>query len=167
MFDVHPSVSIERQGWKAPFRTAPAPSRFSPTNSHYTGFKSGTRQAENQRFPLIPLYHHYIRSNNIEKSSIRSYKDAYAAGFSCAGLQPSRCLLLSDWMIVSHHHLLQVFRGSTGRNDIVKHNLEEVVIASFVRFQPIDFFGHKALRVELYGALKSLGTTKTTDLWNG
>ena len=167
MFDVHPSVSIERQGWKAPFRTAPAPSRFSPTNSHYTGFKSGTRQAENQRFPLIPLYHHYIRSNNIEKSSIRSYKDAYAAGFSCAGLQPSRCLLLSDWMIVSHHHLLQVFRGNTGRNDIVKHNLEEVVIASFVRFQPIDFFGHKALRVELYGALKSLGTTKTTDLWNG
>ena len=167
MFDVQPSVSIERQGWKAPFRTAPAPSRFSPTNSHYTGFKSGTRQAENQRFPLIPLYHHYIRSNNIEKSSIRSYKDAYAAGFSCAGLQPSRCLLLSDWMIVSHHHLLQVFRGNTGRNDIVKHNLEEVVIASFVRFQPIDFFGHKALRVELYGALKSLGTTKTTDLWNG
>ena len=70
-------------------------------------------------------------------------------------------------MIVSHHHLLQVFRGNTGRNDIVKHNLEEVVIASFVRFQPIDFFGHKALRVELYGALKSLGTTKTTDLWNG
>ena len=167
MFDVQPSVSIERQGWKAPFRTAPAPSRFSPTNSHYTGFKSGTRQAENQRFPLIPLYHHYIRSNNIEKSSIRSYKDAYAAGFSCAGLEPSRCLLLSDWMIVSHHHLLQVFRGNTGRNDIVKHNLEEVVIASFVRFQPIDFFGHKALRVELYGALKSLGTTKTTDLWNG
>ncbi|XP_068727961.1 uncharacterized protein [Montipora capricornis] len=49
-----------------------------------------------------------------------------------------------------------VFHGNTGRNDIVKHNLEEVIIASFVRFQPTDFFGHKALRVELYGALKSL-----------
>ena len=53
--------------------------------------------------------------------------------------------------------LLQVFYGNTGRNDIVKHNLEEVIIASFIRFQPTDFFGHKALRVELYGTLKSLG----------
>ena len=53
--------------------------------------------------------------------------------------------------------LLQVFYGNIGRNDIVKHNLEEVIIASFIRFQPTDFFGHKALRVELYGTLKSLG----------
>ena len=60
---------------------------------------------------------------------------------------------------INSNFFLQVFHGNTGRNDIVKHNLEEVIIASFVRFQPTDFFGHKALRVELYGALKSLGNS--------
>ncbi|XP_068727464.1 uncharacterized protein [Montipora capricornis] len=57
-----------------------------------------------------------------------------------------------------------VFHGNTGRNDIVKHNLEEVIIASFIRFQPTDFFGHKALRVELYGTLKSLVPVKAPVL---
>ena len=97
LFDVHLSVPIERQGWKARFRIAPSSSRFSPTNAHRAGFKSRTRQAETQRFPIIPLHLKSVQnskrktSNNIEKSSIRSSKDSYA----------SRRLLLSDWMIVS------------------------------------------------------------------
>ncbi|XP_068675540.1 uncharacterized protein [Montipora foliosa] len=60
------------------------------------------------------------------------------------------------WTTYKENGTEKVFHGNTGRNDIVKHNLEEVIIARFIRFQPIDFFGHKALRVELYGALKSL-----------
>ncbi|XP_068676796.1 uncharacterized protein [Montipora foliosa] len=60
------------------------------------------------------------------------------------------------WTIYKENGTEKVFHGNTGQNDIVKHNLEEVIIASFIRFQPTPFFGHKALRVELYGALKSL-----------
>ena len=91
--DVHLSV----QGWKARFRIAPSSSRCSQTNAHRAGFKSRTRQAETQRFPIIPLHLKSVQnskrktSNNIEKSSIRSSTDSYA----------SRHLLLSDWMIVS------------------------------------------------------------------
>ncbi|XP_068742008.1 contactin-associated protein-like 3 [Montipora capricornis] len=62
-----------------------------------------------------------------------------------------------NWTTYKENGTEKVFRGNTGRNNIVKHNLEEVVIASFLRFQPTDFFGHKALRVELYGTLKSPG----------
>ncbi|XP_068707035.1 uncharacterized protein [Montipora foliosa] len=61
-----------------------------------------------------------------------------------------------NWATYKENGTEKVFHGNTGRNDIVKHNLEEVIIASFVRFQITGFFGHKALRVELYGALKSL-----------
>ncbi|XP_068726479.1 uncharacterized protein [Montipora capricornis] len=61
-----------------------------------------------------------------------------------------------NWTTYKENGIEKVFHGNTGRYDTVKHNLEEVIIASFIRFQPIDFFGHKALRVELYGALKSL-----------
>ncbi|XP_068676793.1 uncharacterized protein [Montipora foliosa] len=60
----------------------------------------------------------------------------------------------------------KVFYGNTGRNDIVKHNLEEVIIASFIRFQPTDFSGHKAMRVELYGILRSLVPVKAPVLVN-
>ena len=57
----------------------------------------------------------------------------------------------------NHQPLLQIFNGNNGRNDIVKHNLVEIAIARFVRFQPIEFRSGKALRVELYGLLKSIG----------
>ncbi|XP_068728102.1 uncharacterized protein [Montipora capricornis] len=60
-----------------------------------------------------------------------------------------------SWMIYKENGKEKVFHGNTARSDIVKHNLEEVIIASFIRFQPTDFFGHKAFRVELYGVLKS------------
>ncbi|XP_068727789.1 uncharacterized protein [Montipora capricornis] len=69
-----------------------------------------------------------------------------------------------NWTTYKENGTEKVFHGNTGRNDIVKHNLEEVIIASFIRFEPIDFFGHKALRVELYGALKSLVPVETPIL---
>ncbi|XP_068675484.1 neogenin-like [Montipora foliosa] len=71
-----------------------------------------------------------------------------------------------NWTTYKENGTEKVFHGNTGRNDIVKHNLEEVIIASFVRFQPTDFFGHKALRVELYGALKSLVPVEAPVLVN-
>ncbi|XP_068675550.1 uncharacterized protein [Montipora foliosa] len=69
-----------------------------------------------------------------------------------------------NWTTYKENGTEKVFHGNTGRNDIVKHNLEEVIIASFIRFEPIDFFGHKALRIELYGALKSLVPVETPIL---
>ncbi|XP_068726719.1 uncharacterized protein [Montipora capricornis] len=71
-----------------------------------------------------------------------------------------------NWTTYKENGTEKVFYGNTGRNDIVKHNLEEVIIASFIRFQPTDFFGHKALRVELYGTLKSLVPVKAPVLVN-
>ncbi|XP_068728220.1 cell adhesion molecule DSCAML1-like isoform X2 [Montipora capricornis] len=71
-----------------------------------------------------------------------------------------------NWTTYKENGTEKVFHGNTGRNDTVKHNLEEVIIASFVRFQPTDFFGHKALRVELYGALKSLVPVEAPILVN-
>ncbi|XP_068675665.1 cell adhesion molecule DSCAML1-like [Montipora foliosa] len=70
------------------------------------------------------------------------------------------------WMTYKENGTEKVFYGNTGRNDIVKHNLEEIIIASFIRFQPTDFFGHKALRVELYGTLKSLVPVEAPVLVN-
>ena len=57
----------------------------------------------------------------------------------------------------NHKPLLQIFNGNNGRSEIVKHNLVEIARARFVRFQPIEFRSGKALRVELYGVLKSIG----------
>ena len=53
----------------------------------------------------------------------------------------------------SNHHffLLQIFNGNSGRRDIVKHSLQEIGVASFIRFRPISL--DVALRVELYGVI--------------
>ncbi|XP_068728042.1 neogenin-like [Montipora capricornis] len=68
------------------------------------------------------------------------------------------------WMTYKENGTEKVFQGNTGLNDTVKHNLEEVITASFLRFQPTDVFGQKTLRVELYGALKSPVPVKTPIL---
>ena len=52
---------------------------------------------------------------------------------------------------------LQVFNANDGRNDIVKHSLVGLIRARFIRFQPTDFIGRKALRVEVYGILTTAG----------
>ena len=46
----------------------------------------------------------------------------------------------------------------TGRKDIVKHSLGEYALARFIRFVPTEYYGYKALRVEVYGVLLSTGT---------
>ena len=51
----------------------------------------------------------------------------------------------------NHHFLLQIFNGNSGRRDIVKHSLQEIAVASFIRFRPISL--DVALRVELYGVI--------------
>jgi len=58
--------------------------------------------------------------------------------------------------------ILQVFDGNSGRNDIVKHNLKEIARARFIRFQPITYSTHKALRVEVFGILKPAGILPPT-----
>ena len=50
-----------------------------------------------------------------------------------------------------------MFNGNSGRNDIVKHSLKEYASARFIRFQPTNYSGHKALRVEVFGVLVSTG----------
>ena len=37
----------------------------------------------------------------------------------------------------------------TGRKDIVKHSLGEYALARFIRFVPTEYYGYKALRVEV------------------
>ena len=61
----------------------------------------------------------------------------------------------------------QIFNGNDGRNDIVKHNLEKIARARFIRFQPIAFHTRKALRVEVYGLLQSAGNSMTLFLVKG
>ena len=53
--------------------------------------------------------------------------------------------------------ILQVFDGNSGRNDIVKHDLNETTRARFIRFQPVQYSLFKALRVEVYGIRKPAG----------
>ena len=53
--------------------------------------------------------------------------------------------------VVTTIFLLQIFNGNSGRRDIVKHSLQEIAVASFIRFRPISL--DVALRVELYGVI--------------
>ena len=57
--------------------------------------------------------------------------------------------------------ILQVFHGSSGQNDTVKHSLKEYASARFIRFQPTAYKNNKALRVEVFGVLLSAGITLT------
>ena len=59
--------------------------------------------------------------------------------------------------VLFYQLILQVFNGNSGRNDIVKHSLKEYASARFIRFQPENYSGHKALRVEVFGVLVSTG----------
>ena len=80
----------------------------SQTNSHRTGFKSRTKQAETQRFPFMPLYLKSVQnskrwtSSKIKKIQ-HSELQGSVVGFWCDGMQPSRRLLLCDWLIRNHH----------------------------------------------------------------
>ena len=62
--------------------------------------------------------------------------------------------------------LLQIFSGNSGGNHTVKHVLIEPQTTQFIRFQPIGYSSHKALRVEVYGKpegkLSSRVVTKAT-----
>ena len=40
---------------------------------------------------------------------------------------------------------------------MVKNNLVELTRARYIRFQPVPYSTHKALRVEVYGVLKPTG----------
>ena len=55
--------------------------------------------------------------------------------------------------------LLQIFIGNSHRNEIVQHVLVEVARARIIRFQPVDYHIHKALRVEVYGIRIPAGTS--------
>ena len=50
-----------------------------------------------------------------------------------------------------------MFNGNSGKSDIVKHSLKEVVSARSIRFQPTKYNNRKALRVEVFGVLLSTG----------
>ncbi|XP_027045083.1 uncharacterized protein LOC113672936 [Pocillopora damicornis] len=60
-------------------------------------------------------------------------------------------LFLEDWMIYKENDTEKIFIGNSHRNEIVQHVLVEVARARIIRFQPVDYHIHKALRVEVYG----------------
>ncbi|KAM7435782.1 Protein sidekick-1 [Porites harrisoni] len=58
-----------------------------------------------------------------------------------------------NWLTYQENDIDKVFNANDGRNDIVKHSLVGLIRSRFIRFQPTDFIGRKALRVEVYGIL--------------
>ncbi|CAH3033097.1 unnamed protein product, partial [Pocillopora meandrina] len=61
-------------------------------------------------------------------------------------------LFLRNWITYKENNSEKIFSGNWGgQNEIVKHVLVEVTRARIVRFQPVDYRLHKALRVEVYG----------------
>ena len=61
--------------------------------------------------------------------------------------------------LTANRFLLQMFSGNSNRDDIVQHVLVEVARAQIIRFQPIDYHIHKALRVEVNGIKIPAGTS--------
>ncbi|CAH3034577.1 unnamed protein product [Pocillopora meandrina] len=55
--------------------------------------------------------------------------------------------------------LVFVFDGNKDRNSIVYNELNPPITARFIRFQPVSWYGHISMRVELYGCQ---GTEKIT-----
>ena len=44
-----------------------------------------------------------------------------------------------------------MFDGNNDQNTVVRHNLTEVIMARYIRFQPTEWHVHISMRVELYG----------------
>ncbi|PFX14896.1 Tyrosine-protein phosphatase Lar, partial [Stylophora pistillata] len=66
----------------------------------------------------------------------------------------------SHFYVYKENNALKVFNGNSGRNDIVKHDLRKYALARFIRFMPTEYYGWKALRVEVYGMLLSAGPSQ-------
>ncbi|KAL9987757.1 hypothetical protein ACROYT_G002114 [Oculina patagonica] len=66
-------------------------------------------------------------------------------------------LLLTEWIIYKENNTEKLFSGNSRSNQLVKHVLIELPTARAVRFQPIHYFHHKALRVEVYGIKTPVG----------
>lgn len=52
--------------------------------------------------------------------------------------------------------MFQLFNGNTDRYTVVRHILEEPIIARFVRIQPKTWYRHISMRAEFYGCTKGL-----------
>ena len=55
------------------------------------------------------------------------------------------------FFIFHHFGPLQVFVGNKDENTIVYNELNESIVARYVRFQPTAWHNHISMRVELYG----------------
>jgi len=47
-------------------------------------------------------------------------------------------------------NLFQIFTGNFDRTSIIRNNIDNPLNAKLIRFYPLTFTGHKALRVEVY-----------------
>lgn len=50
--------------------------------------------------------------------------------------------------------MIKVFAGNTDRDTIVSHDLSPPIKARFIRFQPVAWYNHISMRVELYDCPK-------------
>ena len=57
--------------------------------------------------------------------------------------------------------LTQIFDGNIDQDTVVYHALNPPITARYIRFKPVDKYGHVSMRVELYGCLP--GTLKKTE----
>lgn len=60
---------------------------------------------------------------------------------------------------------LQVFPGNTNAKDMLKINLDQPVLALFVRFVPKEWHSWPCMRVEVYGKPASKSTSQFLPLF--
>ena len=58
----------------------------------------------------------------------------------------------------------QVFHGNTNAMDMLKINLDQPVLALFVRFVPKEWHGWPCMRVEVYGKPASKSRRERNDV---
>ncbi|CAH3013986.1 unnamed protein product, partial [Porites evermanni] len=68
-----------------------------------------------------------------------------------------------NWHSYQENNTDKIFHGNNGRNDTVKNNLVKLTRARYIRFQPVAYSTHKALRVEVYGVLKPTVPNRSPD----
>ena len=64
---------------------------------------------------------------------------------------PYTQLSLTQWGDFLSLFFFQVFDGNEDQNSIAYNELDPPITARFIRFQPVSWYGHISMRVELYG----------------
>jgi hypothetical protein len=60
----------------------------------------------------------------------------------------------SNWQYCGRNGSPTVFKGNSDYHSEVRHTLEKPIIARFVRFHPVAWYGHITMRAEVYGSYR-------------